>query len=126
MLVITTLILFASLGLTWCSHGVVMFTVSVSLLAGAWNMGLAYYMAQTSSNDASGRYTRAIYIAIAASQSIGPGLSAILLGHFSLMSVLIVSPLPAFIALLLVALVERRVARSALLRDAARAQHSVW
>lgn len=108
MLSITTLILFVALGLTWLSHGVVLFTVSVSLLAGAWNMGLAYYMAQTSTNDASGHYTRAIYIAIAASQSIGPGLAALLLGHFSLISVLVVSPIPAAIALALVVAVARK------------------
>ena len=108
MLSITTALLLAALILTWSSRGVVMFTVAVSLLAGAWNMGLAYYMAQTSTNDASGHYTRAIYIAIAASQSIGPGVAAIILDHASLSSVLIVSPLPAVVALALVIAVGRR------------------
>lgn len=102
MLSITTLLLFASLGLTWWSSGVMMFTLAVSMLAGAWNMGLAYYMAQTSTNDVSGRFTRAIYIAIAASQSIGPGLAAVILDHASLTSVLVASPLPALLALALI------------------------
>ncbi|MFS2024924.1 MFS transporter [Massilia sp. CT11-137] len=126
MLFITTVVLFASLGLTWCSHGVVMFTLSVSLLAGAWNMGLAYYMAQTSTNDACGRYTRAIYIAIAASQSIGPGLAAILLGHFSLMSVLVVSPLPAVIALVFVTVVRRTTESSSTLQKVVKTQDGAW
>lgn len=111
MLSITTLLLFVSLGLTWWSNGVVIFTVAVSLLAGAWNMGLAYYMAHTSTNDASGRYTRAIYIAIAASQSIGPALAAVILGHARLGSVLVASPLPAFLALALVIVVEQQKKR---------------
>lgn len=112
MLSITTLLLFASLGFTWWARGVVMFTVAVSLLAGAWNMGLAYYMAHTSTNDASGRYTRAIYIAIAVSQSIGPALAALILGHARLGSVLVASPLPAFLALALVVVVGRRKKRA--------------
>ncbi|MFJ1472510.1 MFS transporter [Massilia orientalis] len=107
MLFITTFVLFTGLSLTWWSHDVIMFTVSVSLLAGAWNMGLAYYMAQTSSNDGSGHYTRAIYIAIAASQSLGPALAAVLLERAKLVSVLVVSPIPAAIALGLVVLAAR-------------------
>ena len=102
MLLITTLVLFAALALTWHAHNVVMFTASVSLLAGAWNMGLAYYMAETTVNDTDGRYTRAMYIAIAASQSLGPALAAILLTHIDLMNIVLVSPLPAAIALILV------------------------
>lgn len=108
MLFITTAVLLVALAITWWSRGLVMFTVAVSLLAGAWNMGLAYYMAQTSTNDPSGRYTRAIYIAIAASQSIGPAVAAVILGYASLGSVLIAAPVPAVVALILVIAVGRR------------------
>lgn len=119
MLLITTSAVFVALGLTWYSREVIMFTVSVSLLAGAWNMGLAYYMAQTSTNDTNGRYTRAIYIAIAGSQSIGPAIAALLLSHATMLSVFLFSPLPAAFALLFVVLVKRKMASRTKIRVAA-------
>ncbi|KAB1080295.1 hypothetical protein F6X53_06230 [Methylobacterium soli] len=105
MIAITTAGLVAGIALAWWATDYWTFVAAVAILASVWNMGLAYYMAMTAENDPTGRYTRAIYIAVVAAQAAGPAIAASLLEFSHIGTVFAISPLPAIFALLLVAAV---------------------
>lgn len=108
---LTTLLLLGSLLALYLADSVSLYTVAFGLYASAWNMGLAYYMSLTAENDPEERFTRMMYIATVAAQSIGPAIAAGALTGASLSVVFVIAPVPALLAAVLVFAVAFRAAR---------------
>lgn len=109
----TTILLLGSLLALYLADSVPFFTVAFGLYASAWNMGLAYYMSLTAEHDPEERFTRMIYIATVAAQSIGPAIAAAALTGASLSVVFVIAPAPALLAALLVFIIAFRINRKA-------------
>ncbi len=104
----TTLLLFGSLVALYLADSVSLYTVAFGLYASAWNMGLAYYMSLTAENDPDERFTRMMYIATVAAQSIGPAIAAGALTGASLSVIFVIAPGPALVAAILVFVMASR------------------
>lgn len=100
----TTLIFFGSLVGIYSAQTTVLFALAFGVCASAWCMGLAYYMSLIAENDPERRYTRMIYIVNAAAQSIGPAIGVLVLSRATPPAVFAVPPVPALLAVLLVAI----------------------
>lgn len=106
---LTTALFLASLTALYLARSVSIYTVAFGLYASAWNMGLAYYMSLVAANDPEERYTRMMYIATVAAQSIGPAIAAATLTGAPLSAVFVISPLPAVAAAVIVFVVSFRI-----------------
>lgn len=107
-IVLTTLLLLGSLLALYQADSVSLYTLAFGIYASAWNMGLAYYMSLTADNDPEERFTRMMYIATVAAQSIGPAIAAIALTGAPLSIVFVIAPIPALMAVILVLVIARK------------------
>lgn len=98
----TTLLNVGSVWAVYNAATVTTATIAFAVFVTGWNMGLAYYMGLIAANDPSERYTRMMYSANVAAQSLGPAISSLALTHASLASIFLISPVPLIAAALLV------------------------
>jgi|GEM_PF-6916145 len=104
----TTLLLLGSLVALYMADSVLLYTIAFGVYTSTWSMGLAYYMSFTAENDPEEQFTRMMYIATVAAQSIGPAIAAGALTGAPLSVVFVIAPGPALLAVILVIVVSAR------------------
>ncbi len=105
----TTLLLLGSFVALYMAGSVSLYTVAFGVYTSTWGMGLAYYMSFTAENDPEEQFTRMMYIATVAAQSVGPAIAAGALTGAPLSVVFVIAPGPALLAVILVIVVSARV-----------------